>query len=59
MGDLIVTTIRDDKIFFNDDLDNYAKIMHSTNALRNNNDENETKAKANKSWKWKHILKPI
>ena len=26
---------------------------------RRNNDENETKAKANKSWKWKHILKPI
>ena len=33
--------------------------MHSTNALRRNNDENETKPKANKSWKWKHILKPI
>ena len=33
--------------------------MHSTNALRRNNDENETKSKANKSWKWKHILKPI
>ena len=24
-----------------------------------NNDESETKPKANKSWKWKHILKPI
>ena len=33
--------------------------MHSTNALRRNNDESETKAKANKSWKWKHTLKPI
>ena len=33
--------------------------MHSTNALRRNNDERETKPKANKSWKWKHILKPI
>ena len=32
--------------------------MHSTNALRSNNDESETKPKANKSWKWKHILKP-
>ena len=30
--------------------------MHSTNALRRNNDESETKPKANKSWKWKHIL---
>ena len=30
--------------------------MHSTNALRRNNDESETKPKANKSWKWKYIL---
>ena len=33
--------------------------MHSTNALRRNNDESVTKPKANKSWKWRHILKPI
>ena len=33
--------------------------MHLTHALRRNNDESETKPKANKSWKWKHILKPI
>ena len=33
--------------------------MHSTNALRRNNDESETKPKANRSWKWNHILKPI
>ena len=33
--------------------------MHSTNALRRNNDESENKPKANKSRKWKHILKPI
>ena len=33
--------------------------MHSTNALRRNNDESESKPKANKRWKWKHILKPI
>ena len=32
--------------------------MHSTNALRRNNDESETKLKANKGWKWNHILKP-
>ena len=32
--------------------------MHSTNVLRRNNDECETKPKANKCWKWKHILKP-
>ena len=49
----------DDKIFTNGDYDNYAEIMHSKNALRRNNDESENKPKANRSWKWKHILKPI
>ena len=44
------------KIFTND---NYAEIMHSTNSLRRNNNESETKPKANKSWKWKYIVKPI
>ena len=33
--------------------------MHSTNALRRNNDESETKPKGSRSWKWKYILKPI
>ena len=33
--------------------------MHSTNALRRNNDESETKPKDNESWKWKHKFKPI
>ena len=55
----IVSTTPDDKIFTNGDYDNYAQIIHSTNALRRNKDESETKPKANKSWKWKHILKPI
>ena len=41
------------------DDDNYAEILHSTNSLRRNNDEREPNTKANKSWKWKHILKPI
>ena len=49
----------DNKIVTNEDYDNYAEIMHSTNALRRNNDESETKPKANRSWKWKHILKQI
>ena len=56
---LIVARSPDDKIVTNGDYDNYAEIMHSTNALRRNNDENETKPKANKSWKWRHILKSI
>ena len=59
LWELIVARSPDEKIFTNGDYDNYAEIMHSTNALRKNNDERETKPKANKSWKWKHILKPI
>ena len=59
----IVATGPDDNILINGitngDYDNYAEIMHSTNALRRNNEESETKPKANKSWKWKHILKVI
>ena len=59
LWELIVATTPDDKIFNNGDYDNYAEIMHLTNALRRTNDESETKPKANKSRKWKHILKPI
>ena len=49
----------DHKIFTNGYYDNYAEIMCSTNDLRRNNDESENKPKANRSWKWKHILKSI
>ena len=54
-----MATLPDYKIFTNCDYHNYAEIMHSTTALRRNNDESETKPKANKIWKWKHILKQI
>ena len=51
LWELIVATTPDDKIVTNGDYDNDAEIMHSTNAIRRNNDESETKPKANKSWK--------
>ena len=56
LWELVVATTLNDKIFTNGDYDNYAEIMHLTNSLRRNNDESETKPKAMKSWKWKHIL---
>ena len=59
LWELIVARSPDDKIFTSGDYDIYAEIMHSTNALRRNNGESEIKPKANKSWKWKHILKQI
>ena len=40
---LIVATTPDDKIFTNENYDNYAEIMHSTNALG----ETMTKVKLN------------
>ena len=55
LWELIVARSSDDQIFTNGDYDNYAEIMHSTNPLRRNNDESETKPKATKSWKWRHI----
>ena len=55
----IVARTADDTIFTNGGYDTNAEIMHSTNALRRNNNESKTKPKVNKCWKWKHILKPI
>ena len=49
LWEFIVATTPDDKIFTNGDYDNYAEIMHSTNALGRNNDESECKQKAIKS----------
>ena len=59
LWELIAAKTPDNRIFTNGDYDNYAKIMHSTNALRRYNDESQTKPKANKRLEWKHILKPI
>ena len=59
LWELIVATTPDDTIFTNRDYNNYAQIMHSTNALTRNKVEIEIKPKANRSWKWKYILKPI
>ena len=43
-----MATTPDDNFFTNGDYDNFPEIMHSTNALRRNNDESETKPKAMK-----------
>ena len=39
LWELIVARYPDDEIFTNRDYDNYAEIMHSTNALRRNNEK--------------------
>ena len=48
LWELIVARSPDDRIFTNGEYDNYADIMHSTNALRRNNDESETNRKPTK-----------
>ena len=56
--ELIVARSPDDKILTNGNYDNYAEIMYSKkNALRRNNNQSESKPKANKSWKWKQKLR--
>ena len=49
LWELIAVTTPDDTLFINGDYDNYAEIMPSTNALRRNNGESETKPNANKA----------
>ena len=44
-----MATTPDDKIFTKGDYDNYAELMHSTNALRRNNDASDTKLKPTKA----------
>ena len=41
LWELIVATTPDDKIFTNGNYDNYAEIVHSTNALRRNNNHSQ------------------
>ena len=51
LWELILARSPDYKMFTHGDYDNNAEIIHSTNALRRNNDEGETKPKANKNRK--------
>ena len=59
LWELIVSSEPDDKIYTLGDYDNYAEIMVKCTALYRNHDDNEKRPKANRSWKWKHILKSI
>ena len=49
----------DSEIYTDVDYNNYVAIMHTTNAIRINYDENDPKAKANKGRKRKHISSQI
>ena len=55
----MVSTEPNDSICTPGGYDNYGEIMLKSNTLYRNNGDNETRPKANKRWKWRHILKPI
>ena len=57
LWELIVATTPDDKILTDGDYDNNAEIMHSTNALRRNNDESETKPKFQQKLEMEALIK--
>ena len=55
LWELIVARSPDDKVFTNGDYDNYAEIMHSTNALRRNNTKVKQNRKPTKAGNETHI----
>ncbi len=57
LWELITMKLPDDEVYDDEDYKNYAEILVNTNALKRDNDS-ET-PKANKSWKWNHLLKQI
>ena len=59
MGTYIISKKPDDSIYTHEDLENYAKILHETSALKQNNNPAETVPKSSTGWKWKDLLKKI
>jgi hypothetical protein len=59
LWELIVSKNPSDEIYTIRDKEKYIDILTSTNALRRNNDPNETYPKSRRSPKWMNLLKPI
>jgi hypothetical protein len=59
LWELIVSKNPSDEIYTIRDKEKYIDILTSTNALRRNNDPNETYPKSSRSPKWMNLLKPI
>jgi hypothetical protein len=59
LRELIVSENPSDEIYPLNDKEKYTDILMSTNALRRNNDRNETYRKSSRSPKWMNLLKPI
>ena len=59
LWELITMKLPDDEVYDDEDYKNYAEILVNTNALKRDNDSESRTPKANKSWKWNHLLKQI
>ena len=59
LWELIVSKYPDANIYRQEDLDNYAKILVQTSALKQRNNPAETQPKSSKSLKWRTILRQI
>ena len=59
LWELIVSNEPDDRIYDDDDLDNYTEIMIKTNAMRRNYDPANPRPRSSTSLKWKKVVKGI
>ena len=59
LWELIVSNEPDDRIYDDDDLDNYTEIMIKTNAMRREYDPANPRPRSSTSLKWKKVVKGI
>ena len=59
LWELITMKKPDDRVYTDEDYEDYAEIMINTNALKRDNDGESRTPKSNKGWKWNNLLKPI
>jgi hypothetical protein len=59
LWELVVSKTPSDEIYTLSDKERYIDILTSTNALRRNNDPNESYPKSSRSPKWTNLLRPI
>ena len=59
LWELITMKMPNDQVYDDEDYGNYAEIFVNTNALKRGNVIESRTPKANKSWKWNHLLKQI
>ena len=59
LWELLIMKRPNNTIYTPEDLVNYAKILHDTNAMKHNHNPKSMKSKSSKGQKYKEIIKPI